>query len=255
MLNASSSQPILLPKPPLAAGLNHNVRHNGRVYHVQTECHTVRGARSVQSIVFHEGAVLYQTREACGETTTDPQPLIAALHKRAMIRVFSGRLEKAPEKPPVLAPAEAARPAPKRGVDKARALLVDLAQMSGMNGMGVFGRDGQAVSFLAAGALDLPALGKAYGEAWNGLCEAAHQAGPGELQRATLRTSEGLVIFVGFAPLLDPAHLPLLDALNHVLVVLAPDTAPAPILERLDAFMRLIVEQLRDFAATAVRAG
>ena len=250
----------------MVAGLNHNLRHNGRLYHVQTEYRTVRGESSIQAVVFHEGAVLYQTNQLCTFDTEEQKRLITLLHRKAIVRILSGRLENGPLRTrlddaqessaevPTLDRADLSKAAAPAGVDQARTILVELSGMDGFRGMGVFSRDGQVVSFLSASEVDISAMGKAYGDLLSSLRETTVASAQGTLEMVSIRAGQGTVFLASFEKLLDESSLGLLDILSHIIVVITPDVSADDIIQRIRGFMVLIVEELNAFTHSGARA-
>lgn len=244
------------PRARIATGLNHNLRHNGRLYHVQTETCTIRGTLHVQSVVFLEGAVLYKTQEPCPEDLAEQRRHLVHSHKKAMVAILSRPREPASveARPPtseltptplVLSTRTSAGAPPT--IDKARSVLVDLTTTPGFRAMGLFTRKGRAVSFVSTHDYDIQSLGQSLGDTLASLRRCIGDNALGALDAAEIRTSLGTLVVVSFENSLREYGSDVVATLSHVLVLIAPETSAKEIEAKIRSFMEHIMAGLRAF--------
>lgn len=82
----------------MIAGLNHNLRHKGKLYHVQTESRSTRDGVFIESQVFVDGAVVFQNRMACDADEEEQGRILEQLHKKSIYNIFMG-IKEEPAKP------------------------------------------------------------------------------------------------------------------------------------------------------------
>lgn len=244
------------PRPRIATGLNHNLRHNGRLYHVQTEACTIRGALHAQSVVFLDGAVLYKTQEPCPEELTEQRRHLVHSHKKAMVAILSKPRE--PASIEATLPASDLTPNPlgvesmSRAdspvtIDKARSVLVDLTTTPGFRAMGLFTCKGRALSFVSTRDYDIQLLGKTLGDTLASLRRCIGDNALGVLDTAEIRTSLGTLVVASFENSLREYGGDVLATLSHVLVLVAPETSAHEIEAKIRTFMEHIMAGLRAF--------
>jgi hypothetical protein len=244
------------PRARIATGLNHNLRHNGRLYHVQTETCTIRGALHVQSVVFLDGAVLYKTQEPCPEDLAEQRRHLVHSHKKAMVTILSKPRESASATTtlpsaeltpnPLVIENTTAGNAPAT-VDKARGVLVDLTTTPGFRAMGLFTCKGRALSFVSTHDHDIQSLGQSMADTLASLRRCIGDNALGALDTAEIRTSSGTLIVVSFENSLREYGGDVLATLSHVLVLVAPETSAKEIEAKIRTFMEHILAGLRDF--------
>lgn len=81
----------------MTAGLNHNLKHNGKLYHVQTECRHSKNEVFIESQVFIDGAIIFQNKESCNADESNQSEMIERLHKKSIYDVLMG-IKKEPGK-------------------------------------------------------------------------------------------------------------------------------------------------------------
>jgi hypothetical protein len=245
-----------LVRPRIATGLNHNLRHNGRLYHVQTECCMIRGELYVQTVVFQEGAVLYKTEEPCPQEMTEQRQRAQRSHKKTMVMLLSKPREAAsPDVTPAPAdltpnplalnnPAIANNPAT---VDRARSVLVDLTTTPGFRAMGLFTSAGRTLSFVSNHDCDIQTLGRSLTEVLGPLRSCMSSNALGVLDALELRSAMGTLVLMSFERLIGQYGGDLIGTLNHVLVLVAPETPTREFKEKTRSFMQHIVAGLEAF--------
>jgi hypothetical protein len=244
------------PRARIATGLNHNLRHNSTLYHVQTETCTIRGALHVQSVVFLDGAVLYKTQEPCPEDLSEQRRHLVHSHKRAMVAILS--------KPRDPASGEATRPTSELTpnpmvlenrtlastpptIDKARGVLVDLTTSPGFRAMGLFTCKGRALSFVSTRDYDIQSLGQSLADTLASLRRCIGDNALGVLDTTEIRTSLGTLVVVSFENSLREYGGDVLATLSHVLVLVAPETSAKEIEAKIRSFIEHIMAGLRAF--------
>ena len=87
---------------PVFPGFNSNIRHRGKVYHLQTEVNTVRGQHNISTLVYLDGEIFHSTKtELTKEQAINEEaaaPYIRAQHQEIARRLLSGELVTATEK-------------------------------------------------------------------------------------------------------------------------------------------------------------
>ncbi len=78
----------------MIAGLNHNLRHKGKLYHVQTESRSTKDGVFIESQVFVDGAVVFQNRMACDADEEEQGRILEQLHKKSIYNIFMGIKEE-----------------------------------------------------------------------------------------------------------------------------------------------------------------
>jgi len=81
---------------PVFPGFNSNIRHRGKVYHLQTEVNTVRGLHNISTLVYLGGEIYHSTKTALTEEQAVNEeaaaPYIRSQHQEIARLLLSGEL-------------------------------------------------------------------------------------------------------------------------------------------------------------------
>ncbi|HEY0468088.1 MAG TPA: hypothetical protein VGC79_28010, partial [Polyangiaceae bacterium] len=113
--------------PPPLLGFNNNVRHRGRIFHIQTEDSGIKNPRIVTHLFADGGRIIKTTRTEYTEHVARPdmQPFVRGLmkeqHKGMFTALRMGDLDKLLED--VCGPFEQAPPTPSKAAPAAPAMI------------------------------------------------------------------------------------------------------------------------------------
>ncbi len=264
----------------MIGGLNHNLRHDGKIYHVQTEFMASRGEKKIQTVIFADGAVVRNLMVSCENDADDAtaKHQVQHAHKNAIKRILLGqlhdvdngdsqeimraRLEEIKRRRQTdtmiaaqkdddagssnVTPIHQKAPLPERVV-QAREILVDLVGTAGFFGLGLFNRDGDLTTFLSSSDVDLQAVGPDY----LGLFLSARDINAKSDQEIlhTLRfdSNQTTTMVLSFEPHLHELYETLSGVMSYVLVQLDASLPMADLLSLVQHFMELISEELLQF--------
>lgn len=81
---------------PVFPGFNSNIRHRGKVYHLQTEVNTVKGHHNISTLVYLGGEIYHSTKtELTEEQSVNEEaaaPYIRSQHQEVARHLLSGEL-------------------------------------------------------------------------------------------------------------------------------------------------------------------
>ncbi len=271
----------------MIGGLNHDLRHDGKIYHVQTEFFNTRGNRKIQTVVFSDGAVVGNMMRECTGDEATARKHIERAHKKAIKMILLGQLQSPPVKE-LLRPAKAPRvetvsvkleetpqtlPPIKRPVSarprtaevtpirpevripdriaQAREILVDLIGTTGFGGLGLFDRDGDLTTFISSSDIDLQVIGPDYLGLFLSAREINARNPNGMLHTLRFDSEKHTTLVLSFEPFLQELYEKLNGVMAYVLVQLDASLPMTDILSLVRHFMSLISEELLRFAPEA----